>query len=792
MAIGDFLDKLKPGERTEPEKFLALELTDDVVAAATWHVAEEKTEIVSLGTPVEWDSEKATTADLVQAVDATVSSAIEGLVTEPDKVIFGVPHGWTDAEGIVTAKRDMLRKVCRELDLKPLGFVVVTDSVLSYLKMQEGTPTTSILIQVTGGEIVTLLVRLGRIEATEVVGRSDDVVADVEEGISRFPDVDNLPSRIVVFNSMHNLDDVVQNLMGNDWNSKFKFLHIPKIEALAKDVVIRSIALAGGREVAKSIGFSVAEEKETSREPGTTILPVPKKEEKIDKAAEQEEDADIPAKKVAIPHPVAESDVVPVEDMDSFGFTVGGPSLPAPVEAAEEISPVAAMDPEDEMTPDTAAPTEPNDNLATDSSQDIAHPHRSFLQFPSFSRVALLVKKIRLPNLSLGSIPRLPFVGVGIAMLVVIATAGAAIWFLPKASVVVTATPKDLPQTAQITLSQSGSAVDPTTNTIPATVISQPESGSQTIETTGKKIVGTPAKGTVTVYNNSALAKTFAAGTVLSVGSLKYTFDSAVTVASASSSSSTPGVTTITAGKASGSVTAATIGDASNQPAGTQFTIASFSKDTYFAQNDTVIGGGTSQEVQVVAKADMDSLVKALTDQLVGEAQSSLQSSTGNGVGIYVVPDSGKVDSQEFSAKVGDQAKELTGTLSVTLQAFRYSTTDAGKLVDSAIEKSIPEGYVRTTQPPTVSFSGATGSASSGEVVATAQISVKLLPKINTTALASSLRGKSAAAVEEILKTIPGFESAKVQITPLWLPPRFKLMPQNPQNITVSIIPSSV
>ncbi len=791
MAIGDFLDKLKPGEHTEPEKFLALELTDDVVAAATWHVSEEKTEIVSLGTPVEWDSEKATTTDLVQAVDATVSSAVEGLVTEPDKVIFGVPHSWTDAEGIVAAKRDMLRKVCRELDLKPLGFVVVTDSVLSYLKMQEGTPATSILIQVTGAEIVTLLVRLGRIEATEIVGRSDDVVADVEEGISRFPDVDNLPSRIVVFNSMHSLDDIVQNLMGNDWSGKFKFLHIPKIEALGKDVVIRSIALAGGREVAKSIGFSVVEEKGTSPEPVTAVSRAPEKED-MPEVEGQEEKTDIPTKKVAIPQPVAESDVVPVEDMDSFGFTVGS-SLPAPVESDEEMPPVAAVEPEEEATSaDTPTSVEPDSSRAAAAVRDRPHIPRALPKLPSFSGVALLVKKIHLPKLSQNSVPRLPLVIVGIIVLVLVAAAGAAIWFLPKASVVVTATPKDLPETVQMTLSQSASGVDPTTNTIPASIISQPETGNQTVETTGKKTVGTDAKGTVTVYNNSTLEKTFAAGTALYVGSLKYTFDSSVTVASASSTSSTPGVTTITAGKASAGITAAAIGDTSNQPAGTQFTIASFSKDTYFAQNDTAVAGGTSQEVQVVAKADMDSLVKALTDQLVGEAQSSLQSSAGSGVGIYVVPDSAKVDSQEFSAKIGDQAKEVTGTLSVTLQAFRYSTTDAGKLVDSVVEKSIPDGFVKTGEPPSVSFSGATGSISSGEVTATAQISIKLLPKIDTTVLRGLLRGKSSTAVETVLKTIPGFEGAKVQITPLWLPPRFKLMPQNPQNITVSIVPSSV
>jgi hypothetical protein len=228
MELGNFLGKLKGEKQSAPEQFLALILTDEVVQAAVWQVVNEVTEVVSIGTPVEWDGDTGTTSELVTAVDATISSATEGIEDEPTGIILGVPHSWTDKNGLLGVKREFIKTISKELELKTLGFVVITDSILSYLKMQEGTPTTSILIQVSRDELILVLVRLGRIEGVETIGRSDDVVTDVTEGIARFKVVDNLPSRLILFNSMHSLDDLIQNLLSVDWPAEVQLSPHPK------------------------------------------------------------------------------------------------------------------------------------------------------------------------------------------------------------------------------------------------------------------------------------------------------------------------------------------------------------------------------------------------------------------------------------------------------------------------------------------------------------------------------------------------------------------------------------
>lgn len=278
MELGNFIGKLKGQEKEEPKVFLALVLTDEVVQAAVWKVQHEQTEIIAIGSPVELDGETGTTTELVTASDATISSALEGVDLDPDQVILGIPESWSDKEGILGVKREFIKVICKELELKPLGFAAITDAIISYLKMQEGTPTTSIMIQVARDELTLVLIRLGRTEAVEVIGRGDDIAKDVVEGITRFKLADNLPSRIILFNSMHGLDDLVQNLVSYDWQSEFNFLHFPKIEALPKDVVIRATALAGGSEVAKSLGFVISEEPVKEEHKETVDSPPPQEQ----------------------------------------------------------------------------------------------------------------------------------------------------------------------------------------------------------------------------------------------------------------------------------------------------------------------------------------------------------------------------------------------------------------------------------------------------------------------------------------------------------------------------------
>ena len=711
------MGKLKGKEKEELKQFLALVLTDEIVQAAVWQVVNEQTEIVALGTPVEWDGDTGTTSELVTAVDATISSATEGMTMEPNEIIFGILPSWTDKAGILGSKRDFIKSISHELELKPLGYVAITDSVLSYLKMQEGTPATSILIQVSRDELTLVLVRLGHIENLETIGRSDDVVTDVLEGIARFKVSDNLPSRIILFNNMHNLDEISQNLMAVEWQSQFKFLHIPKVETLPKDVMIRALALAGGSEVAKSLGFTLSESE-------------PKQTRDTDEVISEVEEELITA--------------------EAIGFGV-----------EEQVK---------EREPDIPEQVVPKEK-----------------------------RKIELPKLVLPSIkfPKINwqyFLGKKSALLVVstiIILASIGIWFtwiLPSAQVDISVTPKILDQEVDITLSTTESVVDIAGGIVPAKLETAEAAGEKIVETTGKKTVGEKAKGEVIIYNRTTLTKTFAKGTTLASGSLKYTLDSDISVASKSAGSDYIDVP----GKTTAAITAATLGSESNLKAQSELTIMNFGRDSYVAKNESDLTGGTAEEIQVVAKEDQKSLVSALTEELLAQITSNIQESS-PGEAAYLITSTAKINKEQYSAKVGEQAKTLQGNLTMSVSILHYRTSDVTELINSNIDQAIPAGFVRSPTPATVELTAETISDTGSQVKGQAKVQIALLPDWDITTLSSKLKGKSGGEIEEILKReIPGFQGASTLIVPKWLPPRFKTMPRNPKKILITISPAVI
>ncbi len=746
MELGNFLGKLKGESKSEPKKFLALILTDEVVQAAIWNVVNEQTEIVAIGTPVEWDGDTGTTSELVTAVDATISNAIEGLSAEPNEFILGIPHSWTDKNGVLGVKREFINKIRKELDLNAIGYVVITDSVISYLKMQEGTPTTSILIQVSRDELTLVLVRLGRIESIETIGRSDDVVEDVTEGIARFKVMENLPSRIILFNSMHSLDEIIQNLLSVDWQNQFNFLHIPKIESLGKDVAIRALSVAGGSEIAKKLGFTISEVRSESKDPVESGYVIDETEDAVE-SNEVEADGSEPE--------LLTAQEIGFTTSDNIDFVTNDSTTDESVETAEVIE-------EDE-------------------------PIKAKTKTP------MTIPKLKIPKLSM---PKLNFHMPSakpvwwIVLAVIIGLGGFLYWFtwvLPSAMVTVHVTPRNLEEKVDLTLSTTESSINFADRVVPARLEIVSESGEKSKETTGKRTIGDPGHGEVTIYNRTSANKNFTKGTLLTAGSLKFTLDADVNVASKSAGNDYVDVP----GKATVGATAQAIGAEGNIKADSEFTIASFGKDSYVAKNESAFSGGSSEEVQVVSKDDLVGLEKELKDELLANLITSASSNSASGEGVYLIENSADVKNATFSNKLGETATTLSLTLDLEASMLRYATENVTTLVNSTIDQKVPSGFVRSDIPSTVDLEASEISDDETSIKGTASVGVSLLPVVETVSIQNALKGKQAKSIGEALSAlVPGYVDAEVQVKPSWIPTRLKSIPRNPKNITISITPT--
>src|SRR3989344_3783157 len=249
MELGSLLTKFNQSKSSSPLQFLALSIGSETVHSTVWHTESGQAKIVSEGSIEEWGGDE---AKLVTAVDNSLATALEPIEREPDKIIFGLPESWVTNDKIIPQRQTILKDIAEKLSLTPIGFVVITEALIHWLKHKEGTPPTAILLELSETDVIVTLVKLGKSLGSQIVGRSDDLGADVEEGLARFNQTDSLPSRMIIYDGHLDLEAARQTLLSYAWQDKLPFLHFHKIELLDKDVVIRAVAHAGGTDTAIS------------------------------------------------------------------------------------------------------------------------------------------------------------------------------------------------------------------------------------------------------------------------------------------------------------------------------------------------------------------------------------------------------------------------------------------------------------------------------------------------------------------------------------------------------------
>ncbi len=712
-------------EQVERKYLFAIEISPSVVKGAVWTVVNDKTQVVAVGHPVNWDDK--TAESLIAAIDESISDAANHLdpsgKLSPDQAILGLSATWVQEEKIVNNKLVLLKEMAQKLELKLVGFVVTPEAVVKYLHYSENVPPTAILLGFWPHHLELTLVKLGKIQGIQLVNRSHNVSDDVVEGLSRFANVDMLPSRMLMYDSGMDLEEVKQQLLAYPWQApqkKLPFLHFPKIEALPGDYTVRAIALAGGTEVARAIGLM-------SEEPAAPIS------------------NEVP---VANTSPVTNSHPMPNipvgASLEELGFVSEG-----------EIVPMHQNDrPETELT---------------------AEPSPMYRPMPKKARPA----ELRLPTITLPHFGHTKFVIAAALLLLVVCGLGFGYWYLPHATVDIYLTPKVLSQNFVLTADTKASSVDATKPSIPAQLQAVTVSGDKSGAATGSKLIGDKAKGQVTILNSTDSSRSLAAGTVLtSPSGLKFVLDEAITVASGSGSVFNP-----QPGKATANVTASVIGTDSNLSGGTEFRVGSFAATQIAARNDQAISGGSSQQVKAVSKDDINALRTGLVADLKAKAKDQLMAQVGEDKTIISESITTETLSEEFNHKEGDAADNVTLTLKVKAQGVLINKTDLAEIVQERLRPSIPEGFEPTSD---LSQNFAVKKADKDIVTFDVQVSVNLLPKLDINQVATDIAGKLPTKVHDYLVSLPSVSQVDIAINPP-LPGSLNTMPHVSKNISISV-----
>ncbi len=357
-------------------------------------------------------------------------------------------------------------------------------------------------------------------------------------------------------------------------------------------------------------------------------------------------------------------------------------------------------------------------------------------------------------------------------------------WFLPSATVNITAQKQSKIIQESLSASASATDVDTKNKVIPLSIEEVTESDIATATASGKLTVGTPAKGRVTVGNFSTVtSKKYPAGTsITAVGGasqgLIFTLDTAVTVPKATSSGFN-----IVAGQAGVNVTASKIGDKGNVSAGSDFQVDDESIGTVKATNDLDFSGGESHQITAVSDEDRKNLRAKLLAKLTQEAKKDLQ----NKLGGASVPNGGlsvQVTTEKYDKAAGEQAKEVNLTMEVTASAKLFKEEDLKKVLIGSM--TVPDGYVIDESASQVSSKIIGTAGQDGAVQVLGKIKAVLVPDIKPEELAGYLAGKSFGAANSYLTTLKNISGFDIEIRPAIFR-IFKILPFNKSRIKIDI-----
>lgn len=801
MDLPNLLNKLNTNKPDQPQNFLAIEITPDVVKTALWQVKNQAIEVIALGSVQPLLSLEHET--LLPAIDTSLSQATNQLKDDepdPSQVIFGIPEDWTNNQGLTDKAKKALAYIVSKLQLKAVGFVVSSEAMITHMKSRQGGPVSMILVGITVKTIVVTLVVMDEVMGTHVVGRSDQIVEDLAEGLARFPEQDlSLPPKILLYDGTAELEHLAQELIAHDWQESFNFRHIPEIETLEPTSSIRAIAEAGGKEVAQSLGLFLAQS--TPRSP---------------LSLKQTEEAPLvnnkPIEKEINAHP--------------FGFrTVFSEASNEEVAAGTELSNTESNEAitfeEKQVSWDNVAPTEDMTELKENESENSKHqsalgPH----QIPRLKTSSSILVRIRhslhLPKLAakrqkddqnqqpikhrrritlskgwkwhLPGILPLPLI-LGLSTLLLLTLGGIiAYWNLPRAEVSVYLALKPLTKQATFTLDPSLESNEASGSSIPATLEAISTSGSKETFTTGTKIVGERAKGKITIFNRTSSSKTFDKGTRVEAGKAAFTLDNSVTVASASAKENADYSVTIDPSKETVAVTAVAIGAEFNIAKDTKLQIANYGDDTYVARSATELSGGSSREVEAVDENDLTKLKTELLSELETQLTQQITEET-MGQQLSVMSDDYSVVSEEFSAEAGDEAKSISLKMEISKPVYRYAKASVTALAETMLRDEIPTNYI--LKPDSTNLEVTSTSINSDETVnLSATITLQLFPNLQPQTIASNLVGRPVTTAEMYLRTLPGYVRHENSFS-INLPGKLSTYPHKVERITVKLKPAS-
>ncbi len=723
-------------KKEKSEYFLTLAVEEGKIRAAITLIHGNQLTLVGTG-----ESDYSQGENESEAADIAISCAEKNVPENylVEKVVFALPYAYLSGDKVKPEYLERLKKITKDLVLKPQGFVEYADAITYYLQKEEGSPPTSLVLSLTKDTLTLTLVRVGKIQHNFLIQRTSSIISDIEAII---PDLkaDILPSRIIIYDEGENLEEVRENLLRLPWNKHPEFLHTPKIEILSSNDIMTALIEAAGTSFMKTHDVVLMQ-----ADFGPPALTIPHEEETEQPSSDTQEITSVEDKKTLTN---LDAGITEEEEEEAFGFAKDS-------DIAENKSLHQNI-----TLPKTPSPLMVDETVEEEIKED--KPKKRIL---SGVKIPEVFSSFLLPV---------------ILLLIIFGFSGWFIFAFPKADVSIFIYPQTTSKNMDISIITTKDSLQNRKNFITAEEVSAIVNGEKNISTTGKTKIGEKAKGTITVYNKTLNSKTLPKGAIIQNGSLTFSLDDNTNIASASDTGEG-----LAYGKSTAKVTSNNIGPESNLSQGSNFTFKDFPENSLSAKNETAFTGGTSREVTSISKEDLDNLEEVLTSELMAKAKQELSQKIKNGTVLIDLSLTKEITSRKFSGDVGSEAKEVSIALSLEVIGLSYHLAD---LISLSKENpvSIPAGF-SVDESRTGARIINIAKDKNNEIQATAVIYSAFVPTLDLAKIKNDIAGKNYQKVTDHLKSVDNISGVKiVQINKF---PLFSnRLPFNGENITVNVV----
>ncbi|MDD5415547.1 MAG: hypothetical protein PHE48_00905 [Candidatus Daviesbacteria bacterium] len=730
--LSNLANLLPIGKKEETkEYFFALNIGTETLTAALWVIEGLNLKIL------ETASDNYSSNDDIATVTDKLLDAVLGLKeVEPQKILFGVPNSWIADENLKDEYLKILKSLVKELELVPMAYVATSHALIHFLEKQEGVPTTAILVGFEKQHLTVIVVRAGKLDGVRVIARGETAGSDIEKALLAFTDVETLPSKILIYGEQ--TENLKSQLLSFSWMSKLSFLHLPKIDVLGDDAPIKSVCLAGGSEINSDIKFT---EQHIQKSPVKSTL-IDTGEEEIKNKIEVDDSA----------------------AQENFGFVVGDVSnqkKSAPIESGLKSQETGESE-ELVVSQEHALEVEDFEQEMPVTSESPKEIHKEKFNLKRF------IPKQNFTTMTI-------IIGVILALVLI----GGAYVFLPKANMKIFVEPKIVERDTQVVADPNQKTVNEDGKIIPGQIIETEVSGSAKDSASGKRQIGDPAKGTIVLYNKTLDSISLSKGTQVSKGSIKFTLDTSVTIASSSASD-----TGIAFGKVNTTVTAVAVGADGNISSGADITVAGYSSDKLTAKSEGNFSGGTSKDVTVVSSEDTQRLLAKLSSDLRQQAQQKLQEKYPNKK-ILEEALSEQITSKSYNKNVNDQASEFSLNMTIRYKGTAFDDNDLKSIVSKLVNMQVPDGF-KLDISATETQADVSKLEKDGKLIFLARFKAKLIPKIDMDKIKDKIKFKSYSEATNIIKEMENVLGSEINITPA-LPKAIQRLPILSKNITIEV-----